>query len=144
MIHGLVAVSMLVYVYLPNSVEPSLFEDNRKTLLNFSDELVNSKDGFYYKGKQPSKSELINGAMKILSGIDWINGKIHYPEKLIDFCLRTKVSNEGYDVVDIVYVLYRCHLKPIIEKEITSYLLNLFELIKTHFKDEEVFFILQK
>lgn len=125
-------------LFTKTQLEPSLFEDNRKTLLNFSDELVNSEDGFYYKGKQPSKSELINGAMKILSGIDWINGKIHYPEKLIDFCLRTKVNNEGCDVVDIVYVLYRCSLETNYrKKEIISYLLNLFELIKTHFKDEE-------
>ena len=51
--------------------------------------------------------EVINGAMKVITGLDWINHEIHYPEKLIDFCLNTKPQT-GCDLVDIVYVLYKC------------------------------------
>ena len=94
--------------------------------LVFSDDLVNPETGLYHKGTQTNRHELINGAMKILSGFSWINKEIHYPEKLIDFCLDTEFKNEGCDLVDIVYVLYRCHEESDYRrKDIVDYLNNL-------------------
>ena len=46
--------------------------------------------------------------MKIISGIDWIDGTVHYPEKIIDYCLNVNLNNEACDVVDLVYVIYKC------------------------------------
>ena len=38
----------------------------------------------------PSNSrQVINGAMKVITGLDWLGHEIHYPKKLIDYCLKT-------------------------------------------------------
>ena len=50
--------------------------------------------------------------MKIITALDWIDHEIHYPEKLIDFVLAPSLQ-AGCDLVDIVYVLYKCLLKLI-------------------------------
>ena len=41
--------------------------------------------------------------MKIITGLDWMNKEIQYPEKLIDYCLKNKPSSEGCNVVDSMY-----------------------------------------
>ncbi len=112
-------------------------EKIKKDLNRFSDDLVNPETGLYHKGTQTNRHELINGAMKILSGFSWINKEIHYPEKLIDFCLDTEFKNEGCDLVDIVYVLYRCHEESDYRrKDIVDYLNNLLPAIKLHYYSE--------
>ena len=45
--------------------------------------------------------------MKVITGLDWLEEKIHYPEKLIDFA-NNKPKHEGCDVVDYIYVLTKC------------------------------------
>ena len=39
--------------------------------------------------------------MKVLLVIDWINYEIHFPEKLIDYCISNKPIHEGCDIVDM-------------------------------------------
>ena len=46
--------------------------------------------------------------MKVITGLDWLEVKIHNPNKLIDFCLANKPEFEGCDLVDYIYVLYKC------------------------------------
>ena len=46
--------------------------------------------------------------MKIISGLDWINHEIHYPKKIIDFCLNNKPVFEGCDIVAYIYILNMC------------------------------------
>ena len=102
---------------------------------------INSKvksDGFYYIGNKPNFIELVNGTMKVLTGLDWLDLPIHYPEKLIDMCLANQPSEAGCDLVDYVYVLYRCSLETEYKKrEIVSYVENLYELIFKHFYPNE-------
>ena len=43
---------------------------------------------------QPSKAQTVNGAMKVITGLDWIDEEIHYPERLIDLCLNIDPSQE--------------------------------------------------
>lgn len=112
-------------------------EKIKKYLEKYSDDLVNSETGLYHKGVQTNRHELINGAMKVLSGFSWINKEIHYPEKLIDFCLDTEFKNEGCDLVDIVYVLYRCYEESDYRrKDIVVYLNKLLPAIKLHYYSE--------
>ena len=33
--------------------------------------------------------------MKVITGLDWIDEEIHYPERLIDLCLNIDPSQEG-------------------------------------------------
>ena len=62
--------------------------------------------------------------MKIITGLDWLNEGIHYPEKLIDFCLDNKPILEGCDVVDFVYVLYMCGKQTSYRKKEINSLFN--------------------
>lgn len=95
-------------------------------------------DGFYYIGSKPNFTELVNGSMKVLTGLDWLGLPIHYPEKLIDMCLANKPSEAGCDLVDYVYVLYRCSLQTEYKKrEIVSYLENFYELIFKHYHSDD-------
>lgn len=99
---------------------------------------VDTDSGFYFLSKKPSNSELINGSMKVLSGLDWIGTPIHYPEKIIDYCLNARPNNDGCDLVDIVYVLYQASQQTSYRKsEIVKYVDSLCEIIFLHYYPEE-------
>ena len=110
------------------------FQENSE----FLNEIIDKETGLYYINNFENRSEVINGAMKVITGLDWINHEIHYPEKLIDFCLNTKPTNTGCDLVDIVYVLYKC-LDQVEYKrnEIVSYMEDVLNLIYLHYKEDE-------
>ena len=113
------------------------FKANIETLDSFSERLVDIETGGYFLGSIPSNNLLVNGAMKILSGLDWIDVPVHEPKKLIDFCLNTTPNNEGCDLVDIVYVLYRCSkFTDHKRKEIINYLENITSIIFLHYFKE--------
>ncbi len=113
----------------------------KKVLIDFVDYLVDKDSGFYFKGNTPSNQEIINGTMKIITGLDWINYEIHFPEKVIDQCLKISVNSEGCDIVDIVYVLYKCSLiTDYKKKDIDNYFDNvLIEIMKHYLKKDKGF-----
>ena len=118
-------------VFVSTQLDDNL--DIKTSLENYINSKVNS-DGFYYSGEKPNYTELINGSMKVLTGLDWLNVPIHFPEKIIDLCLSGKPSQQGCDLVDFVYVLYRCSLETNYrKKEIIKYLENFYETIFNHF-----------
>ena len=80
----------------------------REELVKYSNKLVDRETGAYFNGRPKNPREVINGAMKIISGLDWLDVEIHDPIKLIDFCLSNKPNAEGCDIVDFIYVLYKC------------------------------------
>jgi len=108
--------------------------NNIKLLSNFSKNLLHAETGGYYLGSKPDNSLLVNGAMKVITGLDWINVPIHEPEKLIDLCLSIEPNNEGCDLVDIVYVLFKC-LQTITyrEDDICEYFHSITEKIYRHY-----------
>jgi hypothetical protein len=111
---------------------------SRKAIINFADSVVNQTTGLYYKGNPPKNYELINGAMKILTGLDWLEEKIHYPEKIIDFCLSSDISSKGCDMVDVVYVLYRCSKETNYKKkEILNYFDYILKMIRVHYSPDD-------
>ena len=62
---------------------------------------------------------------------------IHYPEKLIDYCLSSNPNHEGCDLVDVVYVLYRSSLQTDYRKnDILDYFEKLYEIIFKHYYPE--------
>ncbi len=81
---------------------------NEESLVKYATDIVDSDTGSYFKFKPQENREVINGAMKIITGLDWLNHEIHYPKKLIDYCLANEPLNEGCDIVDYIYVLYKC------------------------------------
>lgn len=79
-----------------------------QTLEEFIEKYLDYDTGAYFRGIPDSPREIINGSMKVISGLEWLNVKIHKPEKLIDFCLLNKPEAEGCDIVDYIYVLFSC------------------------------------
>jgi len=117
-----------------NETNPNVFDN----LIQFSNKIVKKDTGGYYLQNTPDKKELINGAMKMISGFDWIDQEIHYPEKLIDLCLDTSPSSEGCDLVDIVYVLFMCLKQTDYKKrEIINYFDEIINLIQLHYFKEK-------
>ena len=121
-------------VFSKTQLDESEFIIASKELSNFIDSIVNTNDGGYYLNPVPERSELINGCMKVLTGLDWLEKPIHYPEKLIDLCIESYPSQEGCDLVDIIYVLYRCHNETKYkEEEVKKFLYDQIPLIEKHY-----------
>ena len=121
-------------VFSATQLEERERDKNIKYLYSYLDNVVNEKSGFYHINEGIKDRELINGAMKVITGLDWINKPIHYPEKLIDFCLNSDPSPEGCDIVDTVYVLFKCFNQSDYKKdEINSYFNNVKTIISQHF-----------
>ena len=100
----------------------------------FLDGIADEETGTYFKGDTaPSRSQLINGAMKVLTALDWLEHPVRHPEKLIDTCLQKLPSPDGCHLVDWVYVLYRC-LQTTRHRlgEIQEQCLEVLEMIRRH------------
>lgn len=70
----------------------------------------------------------MNGAMKVLTGMVWIDLPIPAPEALIDYCLAHPPREHGCAMTDRLYVLQRCaaaaaHRKEDIEREARGFIL---------------------
>ncbi len=117
------------------------FDKNKKELgkyINSELEKLVQSDGAYYKGSIDNESEKINGAMKVLTGLDWLNIPIHKPKELIDLCLSHNPNSEGCDIVDVIYVLFKCNEQIEYKKtEIKNYVEKLIPTIMSHYKKEE-------
>jgi hypothetical protein len=109
------------------------FEDK---LINFINQKVDKNTGSYFTEYPDDAREVINGAMKVITGLDWLGVEIHYPEKLIDFCIENRPNLEGCDVVDYIYVLFKCSKQINYKKtEINAIFLELLdELLKLFHK----------
>lgn len=115
-----------------------LYIEMKKELVSFSNNIIDNETGCYFKNNIPEKTELINGAMKVLTGLDWLGEPVHKPDKLIDTCLTIKPQGYGCDIVDIVYVLYRCSRYSDYKKlEIDLFFEDVEELIFNHYFLEE-------
>ncbi|MBF0384117.1 MAG: hypothetical protein HQL69_24145 [Magnetococcales bacterium] len=99
----------------------------------FLDDMADPTSGTYFRGKPPNHGQLVNGAMKVLNALDWLNAPIHYPEQLIDTCLIQGPSSDGCHVVDWVYVVHRCLLQTKHRlTEIQEQCLEIAKMIKNH------------
>lgn len=124
-----------ICVFTATQLEES--NQNSVHIENFISKLANQEYGIYFKNELPKTNEAINGAMKVISGLDWLEIPIHYPEKLIDFCLFNTPSSTGCDLVDYVYVLYKCSRQTNYrKKEIVIYCEELLALVEKHFYNE--------
>ena len=111
----------------------SQVKELQTTTKRFYKLIADPKTGGYFKGPVPDHGMLINGAMKVLTALDWLQESIHYPEQLIDTCLSKLPKADGCHVVDAVYVLYRCSLQTNYNQDmIIDYCLSLLEMINAH------------
>lgn len=78
-------------------------------LREFFASLLDPETGAYFRGNRPPQhGELINGAMKVLTALSWLEVPVHRPEALIDACLAVEPRSEGCHIVDALYVLDQC------------------------------------
>ena len=125
------------------SQSPLILDDARfvqelkDTLAQFLDGVVDSETGCYFIGRQPDYTELVNGCHKVLTALEWLDVKIHYPERIIDTILAKSPMPEGCHLVDAVYPLYRCCLQVDYRRgDIQEYGLQLIEMIQRHYNDD--------
>ena len=99
---------------------------------------VDSETGSYFSVMPSDTRQVINGAMKVITGLDWLGHEIHYPKKLIDYCLNNRPILEGCDIVDYVFTLYKCSQQTDYKKqEINKILSEIFEeLVNLYYRNE--------
>lgn len=109
------------------------YEEYINFFSEFISKITNEDTGGFYEGNISGSEELINGAMKVITGFEWIDLKLTYPEKLIDYCLNSNPTQEGCNVVDTIYVLWHCSKQTNYKKsEISNFLIGLLDIIKLH------------
>jgi len=80
------------------------FQDKAATVL---ESVRDPETGSWHRGS-PSPEQVINGAMKVLTGLAWTDIPIPEPERLTDYCLAHPPEEHGCSMTDRVYVLQRC------------------------------------
>ncbi|GAB1420347.1 hypothetical protein MASR2M15_04400 [Anaerolineales bacterium] len=111
-------------------------------LRSFYAQIADPASGAYFIAPQrPETGILINGAMKVLTALDWLDERIHYPEALIDTTLSAWPQSEGCHLVDAVYVLYRASRESQHRrKEIQTYIQEVMKMIQAHWvADQKAF-----
>ncbi|GIR20331.1 hypothetical protein CM15mP35_05920 [bacterium] len=56
------------------------YEVAKEHLYNSITKYVDNESGAYFQGNQPSNQEVINGLMKVITGLDWIDCNMHHPK----------------------------------------------------------------
>jgi hypothetical protein len=108
----------------------------RETCRAFFDNLADPETGAYFRGTPPAHGELVNGAMKVLMALDWLDVPIHYPEKLVATTLAAPPKSDGCHLVDAIYVLHRALAKNGADAKARAYCLETFEALRRHEHDE--------
>tara|TARA_B100001057_G_C22869397_1_gene958110 strand:+ start:7739 stop:8857 length:1119 start_codon:yes stop_codon:yes gene_type:complete len=112
----------------------SRYSELKNEMTTFIENTIDQNTGSYFMYNTPESREIVNGAMKVITGLDWLDIPIHEPNKLIDTCLEVKLDGYGCDIVDIVYVLYMCSKNNTYRrKEIELYFNNVDEIIYKHY-----------
>ena len=108
-------------------------KDLKKAASLFFESIVDSETGGYFTGNRPEHGMLINGAMKVLTALDWLGEPIHYPETLIKTTLEKAPRADGCHLVDAVYVLHRCFSQTHYNYDkIVKFSLSILDMIKSH------------
>jgi hypothetical protein len=107
-----------------------------ETMAKFYRSLLHKETGAYFQGGVPEYGECVNGAMKVLTGLDWLGEPVHAPEKLIDFTLSGRPPSTGCHLVDAVYVLYRCARESDHRRaDVEAYAAEMLEWIRPHVRE---------
>ena len=127
------AMSVFIVTEAPRFLPAAAVGLLRSACRSFFDGLVDGKTGAYFLGRCPDHGELVNGAMKVLTALDWLGVPIHCPTRLIDTCLAQLPAPEGCHLVDAVYVLYRCLQQTDHRRaEAQTYCVQVLDMIQRH------------
>lgn len=106
-------------------------EELLKICRDFYSGLADPESGAYFRGRRPAQGELINGAMKVLMALDWLDVPVQYPDKLVQTCLAHPPSPDGCHLVDAIYVLHQS-LRGEVPATTKAYCLHVAEMIRRH------------
>jgi len=121
----------------PRFLQETQLEDLVQTMRNYYRSLADPSTGAYFRGRQPTQRNLVNGAMKVITALNWLGEPIHYPKQLIDTTLAAPPKPEGCDLVDSIYVLYGCSLQTKYRRQsVIEYVKQLLELIRAHYNQD--------
>ncbi len=131
------AIAVFIHTEAPKFLARLEIQRLFKACNHFFESIVDPQTGAYFKGSCPAYGQLVNGSMKVLTALDWLETPIHYPDKLIDTCLERLPRPDGCHLVDVVYVLYRCLQQTQHNKtKIQTYSLQILEMIKRHYNPD--------
>jgi hypothetical protein len=131
------ALVVFLKIEAPRFLGPDKAQALADSCVSFFENLADSATGGYFKAKLLERSQLINGAMKVLTALDWLEVPIHYPEKLIDTCLEHLPLPEGCYLVDAIYILYRCLQQTEYKRgEIQVYCIQVLDMIRQHYQPD--------
>jgi hypothetical protein len=101
--------------------------------------LADRETGAYFRGPAPEHGELINGAMKVLMALDWLDLPIHYPDRLVATVLAQPPKPDGCHLVDAIYILHRALAQPGrsgADERVREYCLSVQEMIRAHAQED--------
>jgi hypothetical protein len=103
----------------------------------FFESIADRESGAFFQGALPKFGNLVNGAMKVLKALDWLNAPIPYPNRLIDTVLTQLPPPDGCHLVDSIYVLYRCLNQVEYRRgEVQDYCRQTLEMIQLHYNQD--------
>lgn len=118
--------------FLPAAEVEGLLEECRE----FYASLVDFETGAYFRGRRPAHGEMINGAMKVLMALDWLEVKPHQADRLIATCLQRTPTSRGCHLVDAVYLLHQCLAGQPPSDAVRSFCAQIFGEIQYHAQDD--------
>jgi len=131
------AVAVFLTTQAPGFLKKDEMSALRSEMISFFNKIADPTTGSYFIGRTPHHNQQVNGAMKVLTALDWLESPIHYPDRLIDTCLSQVPISDGCHLVDDVYVLYRCHRETgYRDTEIREHCMKLLENIQNHKKSD--------
>lgn len=131
------ALAMFVAIEAPRMLDAGAVRDLAAACRGWFDAIVDVESGAYFKGLRPDHDELVNGAMKVLTALDWLDVPIHYPSRLIDTCLTRAPGSDACHLVDAIYVLYRCGKQTQHRRaEVRAYCGLLLDRIRQHYNPD--------
>ena len=102
----------------------------REELIKYSNKLVDKETGAYFNGKPSSSREVINGAMKIISGLDWLDIEIHNPKDLLTSVYQISPMQKGVTLLIIFMCFINVPNKAIIDKRYNENVMRFYYYLK--------------
>ena len=119
------------------AMEEKKLKKIQNSAILFFESIVDDDTGGYFSGATPDHGMLVNGAMKVLTGLNWLEEPIHFPEKLIETTLRILPKSDGCHLVDAIYVLHRCTLQTDYKRhKIKDYFMSVLDMINLHHNND--------
>jgi hypothetical protein len=103
------------------------------------DRLQDPESGSWYS-RRPAPHQVVNGAMKVLTGYAFLNKPFRYPERLIDTCLAVANDDDGCNNADVIYVLHQCsHHTTHRREEILDYCIRRLKTVERFRREDGAF-----